>query len=134
MNKKLLIVITLTILFLTDAHATAKVGIGFDQGLGVTVQFDNVTAFLGNKGIAADYIFKRNIFDEAIPFNWTIGGGVFIGWHKGAGLRLPLGLNMAFNAKWDAYIQVHPALAFNHGTNSNTHLIIDSAIGVRYRF
>jgi len=134
MRKILPTLLALSPLFLTDANAATKLGFGFDQGLGLTVQFDNINTFLGKDGIAADYIFKKHALNDEIPFNLTLGGGIFVGWHNGAGLRLPLGLNMVFNAKWEAYVQVHPALDFDHGKNSNTHFIIDTAIGVRYRF
>tara|TARA_B110001469_G_scaffold22838_1_gene23526 strand:+ start:8883 stop:9251 length:369 start_codon:yes stop_codon:yes gene_type:complete len=92
-----------------------KLGFGFDQGLGLAVQYENINTFLGNDGMAADYILRENAVDEGIPFNWTIAGGIFVGWHNGTGLRLPLGLNMAFNAKWDAYLQLNPALDFDYG-------------------
>jgi len=134
MKKKLPTLLALSALFLTDANAMVKLGFGFDQGLGLAVQYENINTFVGNDGIAADYILRENAVDEGIPFNWTIAGGIFVGWHNGAGLRLPLGLNMAFNAKWDAYLQLNPALDFDYGKNSNTHFIIDTAIGVRYRF
>jgi len=134
MKKTLLTLIAVSALISTHSTAAVKVGVGFDQGFGVTGQFDNINAFVGDDGIAADYIFKRGSFSENFPLNWYIGGGAFLGWDNGAGVRLPLGLNMAFNAKWDAYFQVHPELDFDHGKNSDTNFSAAAAIGVRYRF
>ncbi len=134
MKKILLTLIAVSALLSTSANAAVKIGVGVDQGFGVTAQFDNINAFIGNDGVAGDYIFKRGSFGEDIPFNWYVGGGAFIGWDNGIGVRVPLGLNMAFNAKWDAYLQVHPELDFDHGAASDTKFSVDMAIGVRYRF
>lgn len=134
MKKILLAIIATTMVISSTASAAVKVGLGFDQGFGVTAQFNNINAFLGDDGVAGDYIFKRGSFGEDVPVNWYIGGGAFIGWDHGVGVRLPLGLNMAFNSKWDAYFQVHPELDFDHGAASETKFGIDAGLGVRYRF
>lgn len=116
------------------ASAAVKVGVGFDQGFGVTAQFNNINAFVGNDGIAGDYIFKRGTFGEDVPFNWYVGGGAFLGWDHGAGVRLPLGIRIPFNTQWDGYFQVHPELDFDHGSRSDVKLTADAAFGVRVRF
>ena len=132
--KKYSLVIMVTSMLISTAASAVKVGVGFDQGFGVTAQFENINAFVGNDGIAADYIFKRGSFNEDTPFNWYVAGGAFLGWDHGAGLRLPLGINMPFSAKWDGYFQVFPELDFDHGNNSDTNFSANAAIGVRYRF
>jgi hypothetical protein len=132
--KKYLLPIIASSMFISTAASAVKVGVGFDQGFGVTAQFENVNAFVGNDGIAANYIFKRGSFNEDTPFNWYVAGGAFLGWEHGAGVRLPLGINMNFDAKWDGYFQVHPELDFDHGSRSDVKLSADLSIGVRYRF
>ncbi|RHW75870.1 hypothetical protein [Colwellia sp. RSH04] len=134
MKKKLLALVTTSLLISSAANASVKVGLGFDQGFGVTAQFNNINAFVGNDGIAGDYIFKRGSFNEDTPFNWYVAGGAFLGWDHGVGVRLPLGLNMAFDSKWDGYLQFQPELDFDHGKNSDTNFSADFSIGVRYRF
>lgn len=132
--KKYLLVILASSMLISTAASAVKVGLGFDQGFGVTAQFDNINAFIGNDGIAGDYIFKRGSFSEDTPFNWYIAGGAFLGWDHGAGIRLPLGINMPFDSKWDGYFQVFPELDFDHGSRSDVKFSADLAIGVRYRF
>lgn len=132
--KKYLLVFIASSILLSNAASAVKVGLGFDQGFGVTAQFENINAFVGNDGIAGDYIFKRGSFNEYTPFNWYVAGGVFLGWEHGAGIRLPLGINMSFNSQLDGYFQVHPELDFDHGSRSDVKLSADLAIGVRYRF
>lgn len=133
--KKYLLTVLVTSLFISStANAAVKVGLGFDQGFGVTAQFDNINAFVGNDGIAGDYIFKRGSFGEDVPFNWYVGGGAFIGWDDGVGIRTPFGVNMPFDAKWDGYFQVFPELDFDHGSRSDVKLGVDLSIGIRYRF
>lgn len=134
MKKNIFALIAATTLISTTAHSNVKIGVGFDQGFGVTAQFNNINAFVGDDGVAGDYIFKRGSFGEEVPVSWYIGGGAFIGWDNGAGVRLPLGLAMAFNSKWDGYFQVHPQFDFDHGKNSETDFGVDAAVGVRYRF
>ncbi len=132
--KKYLLVFIASSILLSNAASAVKVGIGFDQGFGVTAQFENINAFVGNDGIAGDYIFKRGSFNEDTPFNWYVAGGAFLGWDDGAGIRLPLGINMSFNSQLDGYFQVQPELDFDHGSRSDVKLSADLAIGVRYRF
>lgn len=134
MKKHLLVIMASSLFISSAASAAVKVGLGFDQGFGVTAQFDNINAFVGNDGIAGDYIFNRGSFNKETPFNWYVGAGAFLGWDHGAGVRLPLGINMHFDAKWDGYFQVHPELDFDHGSRSDVKLSADLAIGVRYRF
>ena len=134
MKKVLLVCLTISTLLSINANANIKIGFGIDQGFGVTAQYNNIKAFLGNDGVSADYIFNRGSFGNDVPFSWYIAGGTFIGWNKGFGLRLPLGLDMAFNSRWDAYVQVHPELDFDSGHDSSTKFSIDASIGVRYRF
>ncbi|WP_114327325.1 hypothetical protein [Candidatus Colwellia aromaticivorans] len=134
MKKHLLAIIATSVLISNTVSATVKVGLGFDQGFGVTAQFNDINAFIGDDGIAGDYIFKRGSFGEDVPLNWYVGGGAFVGWDNGFGVRVPLGLNMAFNSKWDGYFQVYPELDFDHGNNSDTKFSADLSIGVRYRF
>lgn len=133
MKKIFLILIAASAFVSTSANAT-KAGFGIDQGFGVTAQFEKINAFIGNDGVSGDYIFKRGSFDGDVPFNWYVGGGAFIGWDNGIGARLPLGINMNFSPKWDAYFQVHPELDFDHGSDGDIKFGIDAAIGVRYSF
>ena len=134
MRKYILTLTAVAALTTTPAYSAVKVGLGFDQGFGVTAQFNNINAFIGNDGAAVDYVFKRGNFGDDVPLNWYVAGGAFLGWDHGAGVRLPLGVSMAFNSKWDAYLQVHPQLDFDHGAHSDTHFNLDAGIGVRYRF
>lgn len=132
--KQFLSAIIASIMLLSTSANALKVGLGIDQGLGVTAQFQRINAFVGTNGIAGDYILKRGSFGEDVPFNWYVAGGAFLGWDHGAGVRLPLGLNMFFAPEWDGYFQVQPELDFDHGNNSDANFSADFSLGVRFRF
>ncbi|SHH94148.1 hypothetical protein [Ferrimonas marina] len=117
----------------TAAEARFEVGFGYDQGLGVTAQLDNkYNFFLGNDGISADYLFKRGTVPdvEDVPMSWYVGGGAFVGWDDGIGARLPLGLELHFAPRWEAFLQVVPNLDFDGGAEFGLH----AGLGVRYAF
>ena len=58
-----------------------KLGVAFDQGFGVTAQFDNnINAFIGNEGVSADYILKQGPLDLDVVVNWYVGVGGAINW------------------------------------------------------
>lgn len=134
MMKNLLVILILSILVSSTANAAVKLGVGFDQGFGVTGQFNKINAFVGEDGMSGDYIFMRNTVSKDTPLNWYLAGGAFLGWDHGLGVRLPLGLNMPFSAKWDGYVHVYPELDFDHGHDGDTEFGVDFGIGVRYKF
>ncbi|WP_345336936.1 hypothetical protein [Ferrimonas pelagia] len=115
------------------APAAVKVGFGVDQGLGVALQFNQrINGFIGNDGVAADYLFARGRAAEieGMPLNWYVGGGAFVGWDKGYGVRVPLGLELSFAPRWDVYLQVAPDLDFDR----NDKFGVDAGFAVRYAF
>lgn len=137
----------------TNTPMGIKVGMGFDQGFGVTAQFeDRMNVFLGNDGLAADYIVKRGSFTSDIPFDWYVGIGAAINWdnnyshahsdgtwhdedYNNYSVRVPLGLNFPFATRWDVYGQVAPALEFkNKPHDSEFQFGLDLGIGIRYAF
>ena len=116
------------------ANAEFKLGFGLDQGLGITAQIDEVNVFFGNDGIAGDVILNRGSFGKDVPFNWYVGGGAFLGWDHGAGIRMPLGVRIPFNADLDSYVQIHPELDFDSGHDRNMRFGADMSFGIRHRF
>ncbi|UZE96044.1 hypothetical protein [Alkalimarinus alittae] len=122
----------------TIAHAEenplsgAKLGFGHDKGFGLTGQLGKFNGFIGNDGLAVDYIIVREKIEAEIPLHWYIAGGGYIDWRgdDDFGLRSPVGLDLNFAKGWDAYVQVIPELEivqeFEFG--------LDAAIGVRYQF
>ncbi|KGJ89268.1 hypothetical protein [Thalassotalea sp. ND16A] len=127
-----------SLLSLTSAHAVPNVGVGFDQGFGVSAEFDNINLFAGNDGFSADYLLKQGSLGRNLPFNWYVGAGAFIGSDDGYGVRAPLGLKSSFAKNWNVYAHLSPELDFdqdNHGnTNNNVHFGMSGALGVRYAF
>jgi hypothetical protein len=132
-KKIIYALIAVSALLSASANAT-KVGFGFDQGFGVLGQFNNINAFVGNDGASADYLFKRGSFGSDVPFNWYIGAGAFVGWDDGLGVRVPFGVNLNFATKWDAFVQIHPELDFDHGKAGDVKFGVDASIGIRYAF
>ena len=130
-----------------------KVGMAFDQGFGVTAQFSNdINVFLGNDGLAADYILKRGEFGPDIPFQWYVGVGGAMNWdnsyshyhndgtwhgedYNSYKARVPLGVTLPFAKNWDVYGQLAPALEYrNKPHDSDFEFGLDFALGIRYAF
>lgn len=65
-------------------HSDFKVGVGFDQGFGITAElYDQVDAFVGNEGLAADYLIAKNQkFTPSMPFTYYVGVGGFYDFEK----------------------------------------------------
>lgn len=130
----------LALVVASSVHAEPKVGLGVDQGFGVTIQLeDRINLTLGDDGVAGDYLFRKGVIDPSVPATWYIGVGAFAGWDDGLGVRLPLGVEMNFDQRWDGYVQLAPAIDFdNHNDHKGHHdhadLDIDAAIGIRYAF
>ena len=131
-----------------------KLGVAFDQGFGVTAQFDNkINLFLGNDGVAADYLLKTGQFNLKFPVNWYVGLGAVINWghhygyidnngsyrednYNSYGVRVPLGVNYSFAKRWDVYGQIAPDLVFKNRSNDDNDVGfgLDIGLGVRYAF
>jgi len=109
-----------------------KLGFGFDRGLGVVGSVDNLNGFIGNDGVAIDYILMKKKVNETNPKDmyWYVAGGGFGDWDGDFGVRLPVGGEIYFEENLDAYAQVIPRLRVNNDTKFG----LDFAIGVRYQF
>jgi len=124
---------TLLLLSTSIVQADVKMGFGVDRGLGVTTQLDNnFNFFVGNDGVAADYLFSRGQWNEfeGTPLHWYVGGGLFADWNKGYGVRMPLGVELDFAPGWQAYAQIAPDLDLDDGAKFG----IQGAIALRYSF
>ena len=117
----------------TAPQAQIKAGFGYDQDLGITAQLDrNINFFIGNDGIAGDYLLSRGDAGEVEgrPLTWYIGGGLWVDWDDGFGVRMPLGLELALAPRWQAYTQIAPDLDLDKGG----HFGLQFAVAVRYLF
>lgn len=126
------------------AELGVKAGIAFDQGFGITAQFDNkINGFVGNDGVSADYLLKQGPLDLDIVVNWYVGVGGAINWNEhdnndnSYAVRVPVGASIPFAQGWDVYGQVAPDLALidKHNDNENDlEFGVDFALGIRYGF
>lgn len=110
-----------------------KLGFGYDQGFGLTGQLGKFNGFIGNDGLAVDYIVVREKIEAKIPLHWYIAGGGYIDWDdkdEDFGARAPVGVEASFATGWDAYAQVIPKLEIIEDFEFG----LDAAIGVRYQF
>jgi len=109
-----------------------KLGFGFDRGLGVTGSVGKLNGFIGNDGVALDYVLNRETLALEVnkPVFWYIAAGGYGDWDGDIGVRLPVGAELYFTDRVDAYAQIMPRLRINHGTKFG----LDFAIAVRYRF
>jgi hypothetical protein len=119
----------------TSVLANNKIGIAVDQGFGITGQFNNINAFIGNDGLSGDYIFKQGDFGKEFPFNWYVGGGAYYNWsgNDSIGARVPLGLTFPFAKKWDVFGQLAPVLDVDLDDN-DLKFELHFTIGIRYAF
>ena len=115
-----------------------KLGFGFDQGFSVVANKGNINAALGDKGVAIDYLFKKGDLklDGTLKPDWFIGGGGFVEWDGDFGARLPIGAEIYFAKRLDAYAAFIPRFRFNNNetNNNSSDFGLDFAIGVRYQF
>ena len=119
-----------------------KLGVAFDQGFGVTAQFENnINAFIGNDGVSADYLLKQGPLDIDIVINWYVAVGGAINWdnrgnnNSAYSVRVPLGVSVPFSTGWKVYGQAAPDLAFIDRDNDDAlGFGVDIALGVRYGF
>ena len=117
-----------------NAQKGIKLGFGFDRDFGITGTIGKFNGFLGNDGVAVDYIFMKKKLDKTNPLYWYVGGGGFSDWDGDWGVRLPVGGELFFAENLDAYAQLIPRLRFNNNSNSNSDFGLDFGIGVRYQF
>ena len=108
-----------------------KAGFAFDMGFGVTALInEQFNIMVGNDGIAGDYLFKKGKFSAEVPFTWYVAGGAYAEWDDSFGVRLPLGLNLNFAPKWNAYAQIAPDLDFDDDVKFGAQF----GAGLRYSF
>lgn len=110
-----------------------KLGFGYDQGFGLTGQLGKFNGFIGNDGLAVDYIIVREKIEAQAPLHWYIAGGGYIDWDdkdNDFGARVPVGVDIEFTTGWDAYAQIIPKLEIVEDFEFG----LDAAVGVRYQF
>ncbi|MBL4797381.1 MAG: hypothetical protein JKY50_08200 [Oleispira sp.] len=110
-----------------------KLGFGADMGLGITAQMGKFNGFFGNDGIAVDYIVVKKKLGKkpsATPVHWYAGAGGFGEWKGGAGVRAPVGIEISFAERLDAYVQVIPEFKIIDGAKFG----LGGGLGVRYQF
>jgi len=129
---------TVSNIALASNDNSIKVGMGFDQGFGVTAQFsDNINAFIGNDGLSADLILRKGHFSSDYPVSWYVGAGAAINWdHDNEySARVPLGIALPFAKNWSAYGQAAPELKYRDKSSSHELKFgVDFAAGIRYTF
>ncbi len=116
----------------TTALKGVKLGFGFDRGFGMTGSLGKLNGFIGNDGVAVDYLFKKDTLKLEVeaPMFWYIGVGGYGDWDGDLGVRVPVGTELVFAKEFDAYAQIIPRLRVNHDAKFG----IDFGIGVRYKF
>jgi len=106
------------------------------MGFGLTAQLDRFNGFIGNDGLAVDYILvkeKIQNIESTIPFQWYIGAGGYVDWDgkdTDFGARVPVGIEATFATGWDVYAQVIPDLEIVNDFEFG----LGAGLGVRYQF
>ncbi len=144
MNKMLIKLTCIVVLsavngvVLASNEALLKVGVGFDQGFGVTAQYaDQINVFIGNDGLSADRLLRMGYFSYDSSLNWYVGVGGAINWKNDNeySARVPLGLNFPLTDGWNVYGQVAPNLKYiDKSSDEEFKFGADFAIGIRYAF
>jgi len=134
--KATISVLIIATVFLGTAHAEEsswkglKLGFGADRGLGISGSLGQFNGFVGNDGLAVDYLFMKEKLESEYPLHWYIGGGGYVDWDGDFGVRAPVGAEFAFAKNVDAYAQVIPHLRLNHDAKFKLGI----GIGIRYQF
>jgi hypothetical protein len=133
--KKTIFTILCVMSFVSVVHAKdnalkgVKLGFGFDRDFGIVGSVGKLNGFIGNDGVSVDYIFIKDKL--ATEIDWYVGAGGYSDWNGGdTGVRLPVGAELRFSHRLDAFAQLMPRLRVNRSAKFG----IDAAIGVRYRF
>lgn len=113
----------------------SKLGVAFDQGFGLAVEFSPLHGFIGNDGVSIDYLLLEEAFNTDIPLTWYVGAGGYYNWsgRDNIGVRVPLGITLPFAKSWDIYGQISPAVDYNLD-KEDIKFKLDAAIGIRYEF
>ena len=116
-----------------------KLGFGFDQGFSIVGNMGKFNGALGDKGVAIDYIFKKDkLTGIEANMSWYIAGGGFVEWDGDFGARLPIGAEIYFAKNLDAFAQFIPRFRINNNSDANNRnnsdFGLDFGIGVRYLF
>ena len=126
------IICVLMLLNVTHADGNAakgfKLGFGFDRDFGILGAIGNLNGFIGNDGVSVDYIFNKDKLNPQM--DWYIGAGGYGDWDGELGVRLPIGAQLGFAKRWDAFAQIMPRLKVDHDANFG----LDASLGVRYQF
>ncbi|MDN3651177.1 hypothetical protein QWY77_00045 [Thalassotalea ponticola] len=137
MKKLALTGLTLMSLFGTATTHATELGLGIDQGFGVSAKINNFQLFAGDDGISLDYFFATGKLAQQHGLSWYFAGGAFVAEHD-FGIRAPLGVTLSFAPRWHLYGQLSPQLEKHdddhHGHDDGIQFGLDAAIGVRYRF
>ena len=122
-----------SVAYAEDALQGVKIGFGTDMGLGLAAQMGKYNGFLGNDGLAIDYtLIKEKLGKKpsATPVHWYVGAGGYGKWNGGIGARVPVGIEISFAERFDAYAQVAPELQITDGTKFG----FGGGLAVRYQF
>lgn len=137
MDKRIVVGAISALLLSATAYADKiKLGVSNDMGFGVTAQLnDQINAMVGDDGAAVDYIFRQGRYkNQNLPFTWYAATGAFVGWDHGYGVRLPLGVNLNFAQRWDAFAQLSPEIDFDPKNGDRADFDLGGALGIRYAF
>jgi hypothetical protein len=149
-KQSLILLICAAILFpVFKANAGVSAGIMLGSPSVVTIKIDN-TVVLGIGGwnygmvVTADHwIIHNPIPTSSVELNWYLGIGGEIGfwndydpyWHHYynnsgfLGVRIPVGLQILFEQRWEAFVEIAPVLVI-----PPFYPIADGGIGIRYTF
>lgn len=133
-NKRLLATAALVTALNAPAISLAetsgvKLGAAFDLGFGVTAQINKLDLFAGDDGAAVDYRVYSKSLEASVPLSLYISAGGYADWDGDFGARLPVGLELNFAPKWQAYGALIPDLELHDDTDFD----IEAAIGIRYQ-
>jgi hypothetical protein len=151
MRSQSLIVLTciavMSFTFKTNAEFSGGIMLGSPSV--VTLKFDN-TLILGIGGwghgmvvIGDHWIIHKPIPTSSVELNWYLGiGGEFGFWHdydpwwhdhynSGGfiGIRIPVGLQIPFEQRWEAFVEIAPVLVI-----PPFYPDANAGIGIRYTF
>ena len=150
MRKHSLIILTgiAILFFVVNTYAEIAGGLVFGYPAGLTLRIDNSYIFgIGGWAYNDDngmilwgdhWIIHKSLPTTSTPLNWYLGIGVELGggdhfnrygWNNSAGIgaRIPVGLQLPFEKRWEAFFEVVPVMML-----LPFYPDINAGIGIRY--
>ena len=130
--KKILLAMLLSFGVSQASASGDKFGVGvvFNGGVSLAVQYDKYKAEVGAGSIAVDYLMFVGEIDAVKGLSYYAAPGAYVGFLPTVGIRAAFGLDYNINKQVDVFAEIVPAFNIVGGLAFST----GGAFGARYFF